>query len=242
MSISEAPRLLKAESLRGLGAKIAFNYDDLRQRCDEYIEKVRQQAQQLITEAHAEAETIRSQAYEEGLAAGQREGLQQAQAEIDARVNQLADQKAADKLSTLYPAMQQAAEQLAADHDRWLTHWEASAVRLAAAIAERILRREIERKPELTAEVLREALQLAAGSSQIKLRLNPADVELLDQRIAEIVERISPGGTATIVADAQISRGGCLVETQHGLIDGRLETQLERITAELLDQETGTEA
>ena len=41
-------------------------------------------------------------------------------------------------------------------------------------------------------------------------------------------------GEAELVYDETITPGGCQIETQHGAIDARMETQLERIASELL--------
>jgi flagellar assembly protein FliH len=41
-------------------------------------------------------------------------------------------------------------------------------------------------------------------------------------------------GETTFTPDERISRGGCVVETRHGAIDARIETQLARIAHELL--------
>jgi flagellar assembly protein FliH len=237
MTTSEPARLLKAESLRGLGSKIAFNYDDLRQRCDDYIATVRGQAQQLITDAHADAERIRGEAYATALAAGKSEGLKQAQREQEARVRELADTSAAAQLRTALPALQQAAAGLAAERDHWLTEWESVAVRLSVAIAEKILHAELERRPELASRIITEALQLAAGSAQIRLRLHPDDVRALGPACEDLLRGLIPNGSASVVPDAAITRGGCIVETQHGTIDARLETQLARLAAEILEQD-----
>jgi hypothetical protein len=52
---SGEPRILKAKDLRGVGATIAFNFEDVRRRCDEHVEKVRGETRQMIEAAHAEA-------------------------------------------------------------------------------------------------------------------------------------------------------------------------------------------
>ena len=56
MSSPLPPRILKADALRGLGPRVAFNYEDLRRRCDEHIEQVRAQARDLLEAARREAE------------------------------------------------------------------------------------------------------------------------------------------------------------------------------------------
>ena len=46
---------------------------------------------------------------------------------------------------------------------------------MAAAIARRVIRRELTRQPEIPLALVREALELAAGSAQVRIHLNPAD-------------------------------------------------------------------
>jgi flagellar biosynthesis/type III secretory pathway protein FliH len=234
---NESTRLLKAESIRGLGSKVAFNFDDIRQRCDDYIAKVRDQAQQLVTDAHAEAETIRAETYAAAFATGRREGFEQAQREHEAHVRELAEKKTAEQLRTVMPALQQAAAALAAERDHWLSHWETAAIRLSVAIAEKILHAELARRPELATRIITEALQLAADSPQIRLRLHPDDLQSAGPACEDLLHSLAPQGTTALIPDPSITRGGCVVETQHGTIDARLETQLARLTAELLEQD-----
>ena len=73
-----------------------------------------------------------------------------------------------------------------------------SAVHVAAAIAARVIRRELTRQPEITLTLVREALELAAGSSQVRIHLNPDDhqalagqVEIAGQRDVELARRRS---------------------------------------------------
>ena len=236
MSAPDSSRLLKAESLRGRGSQIAFNYDDLRQHCDTHIESVRRQARELIAAAHQEAESIRHAAHEQGQADGRRQGVEQAEQEIEARLNTLAEEKSAGYLQTALPALREAAAALSIERDRWLAHWQTAAVRLSVAIAEKIVRQELASRPNLAAEMVRNALQLAAGNPQIKLRLHPDDIQLFGRQCEEILGSLSAGGNGTLFEDPKVSRGGCVVETQHGVIDAQLETQLARIAAELLEE------
>jgi flagellar assembly protein FliH len=234
MAILEPGRLIKASVARSFGGA-AFNFDDLRRQCDELVENARRQSQEILAEATRGADEIRSQARAEGIAAGQREGLAAAQHLIEARAAEIAVQKTQEQLRTVLPAFRAAALALELERDRWLATWENSAIRLSAAIAGKILKHELSQRPELALSVVREALQLAMGQPDVKLRLNPLDLEQLRDCGKGAVSRLGAVGEATLVADETVSRGGCLIETHHGVIDARLETQIERITSELIE-------
>jgi len=58
---------------------------------------------------------------------------------------------------------------------------------------------------------------------RIAVRVNPADADALEEIAAPV----------TIVPDASITAGGCVVETDLGSVDGRLETRLDALRAAL---------
>jgi flagellar assembly protein FliH len=235
IDIPAQTRLLKANDLRGLGSKVAFNFEDLVQRSDAHVEAVRKQVREIIQKAETDVETIRQEARERGFEQGRQEGLRHAEELIEKRAAEIAEKTSRNSLATTLPAMKAAVEALVVERDRWLTEWEATAVRLAAAIAERLIRRQLDLNSDLAREMIRSALQLAAGSPQIKLKLHAEDAALLGGHASEVVGTLAPCGNAEIVADTTLTRGSCVIETKHGTIDARVETLLERIVSELLD-------
>ncbi len=233
LTTTDANRVLKAQDVRNFGTKIAFNYEDLKSRCDEYVEKVRRNMEQMIKDTQTEAELIRQRAYAEAKDAGLRDAMKVADAEIEKRACIFAEQKAAEKLNTLLPAMQQASAAVMREYDCWLAKWQTAAVRLSVAIAEKLIRHRLTVQPELATKMIFEALQLAAGNAHIELRLNPRDLELLGDHGQQVVRSLSSGSDVNLVPDDSIDPGGCLIETQDGRIDAQLDAMLERIASEL---------
>ena len=78
-----------------------------------------------------------------------------------------------------------------------------------------------------------ETLELASGSGAITLLLNPDDYAALDGYQESLRQQFSQLADAEIVADPEISAGGCRVVTDYGLLDQQVETQLARIEQEL---------
>ena len=75
---------------------------------------------------------------------------------------------------------------------------------------------------------------MAAGSTQIQLRLNPADHAALAGQVKTLVAQTARAGGAEVIADPAISPGGCRVDTRLGSIDQQFEAQLARIEQELV--------
>jgi flagellar assembly protein FliH len=181
-------------------------------------------AAQIIEEAEQEARAIISRAQEAGRQAGA-----SAQQEV-------IDQQIAHKMQLLDPLVHQLAAEISQAKHSWLAGWDRSALQLAIKIAQRIIRREVNRFPEIKADLLREALEMCAAAGHLKIHLNPADAA--DPAVTREIQRVAQkmGDTVRIdtISDPQISPGGCRVETQHGAVDQQIESQLDRITAELI--------
>jgi flagellar assembly protein FliH len=196
---------------------VAFNFDDLAVRADQYLAQREAEAAEIVDQAQQQADSIRQQAAEQG--------CQVAVAAVEQMVN--------EQLAPALAALRQAAAELRQAKQAWLAHWESSAVGLAAAMAARVIRGELRRKPEITLTLVREALELAAGSPSVRLHLHPEDHQALGTQVRSLVDALSALGGAEVIADAGISRGGCRVETRFGTIDQQFESQLKRIEEEL---------
>jgi len=213
--------IIKATDRNAAVHGVAFNFDDMAAKAGQYLEKVRAEGAAIVARAEKDAEAVRRRAEAEGRQAGQR------------AVEETVRQQLGQQLATLMPALQQAIEEIRHAKQDWLTHWERSAVHVAAAIAGRLVRREAPRLPEVTVTLLREALELAAGSSEVRIQLNPADHKTLLPQVQALLQELSGLGGAEVLADPGVSRGGCRVQTRFGTIDQQFETQLQRIEEEL---------
>jgi flagellar biosynthesis/type III secretory pathway protein FliH len=200
---------------------VAFNLQDIAQQANTYLDDVRVQAARIVVEAQRQADVIRRRAEEDGK-----------QAAINA-AERVLDDKVGKRMETLLPALEKVISDLKDAQNDWLRHWEASAVKLACAIAEKVCRAELTRRPEIAVGLLCEALALSAGTSRVRIHLNPADVETMSGQVARLQQEFQSIGPAEIVADAMISGGGCRVETMHGAVDQQVEAQLARIAFEL---------
>ena len=229
---TRAPRILKAETARTLQSSVEFNFDDIRQKCDEFVQSTQQRATQMLSQAQAESAAIREQAREEGLADAKKAAFQDADAEISRRAEERAQQLVKERLQTAIPAIQAAVDEMERELDQTIQHWERTAVGLSVAIAERLLHRELAAAPHAVLENISAVLRLASGQKSVRVHLNPTDAETLKDAIQDILDRSSLS-EATVVLDEELARGGCLVKSQCGLIDGRIETQLSRLIEEL---------
>jgi flagellar assembly protein FliH len=200
---------------------VAFSFADMRGRADEYLESVRREASKIVQAAHRQAEQIRRQAEIEGRKAA------------EAAVERVLDEKVARRMDTLLPALEQLAQQINDAKGELQAHWERSALNVCTAIAKRIIHREIAREPQITLDLIADALRLAAGSTEIKLHVNPTDYENLGSQVDRLAKTLCQLAPTDVMADPEISAGGCRVVTKFGEIDQQIESQLRRIEDDL---------
>jgi flagellar assembly protein FliH len=72
------------------------------------------------------------------------------------------------------------------------------------------------------------------SSHTIRVRVSPADFDFLDTHDWAPTKR-NGGPPLVFISDERIELGGCIVETSHGELDGRLETQLRRLKEVLME-------
>ena len=100
----------------------------------------------------------------------------------------------------------------------------------ATGLARQAVRSELEHRPELVAQVATEALEsLLSNARHIVLHVHPKDLPLISQGSAEI---LSTRGVR-ILGDTSITPGGCLVESDIGMIDATVETRWRRAVASI---------
>ncbi len=121
----------------------------------------------------------------------------------------------------------------ALERDRLLASAEGELVRLAVAIAEKILQREVARDEGAVVEMAARALAQARQRREVTLRIHPDDAGAIRRSHRRLLSALSRARALELREDAAVARGGVLVETEAGVVDGRLETQLAAIGAVL---------
>lgn len=102
---------------------------------------------------------------------------------------------------------------------------ERTMVSLVTRVAERVLHAALEDAPARVVPAVREELTRIRRAKQIEVRVHPTDAATLEAALARGESLGS--GALRITADAAITRGGCVLTSELGTLDARLEVQLE---------------
>ncbi|MFO1511535.1 MAG: FliH/SctL family protein [Verrucomicrobiota bacterium] len=109
---------------------------------------------------------------------------------------------------------------------------EGAMVALALEIAGKLVA-DLPISSEMIEASVREALSHVEQKGTLTVLLNPMDFELLQQANAPVLLSDIGGERLKFQAAANVSRGGCLVQTQFGVVDARRETKLEALKQSL---------
>ncbi len=81
---------------------------------------------------------------------------------------------------------------------------------------------------------VRDALAHVESSTQVTVRLHPADLELLQKAGSPLLASAEAPNEFRFLSSVEVSRGGCLVETRFGTVDARRETKFDLLKKSLL--------
>jgi flagellar biosynthesis/type III secretory pathway protein FliH len=171
-----------------------------------------------LAEIAARHEQELAEAYAAGAAEGQREGAAAAER----------------RLAPAISALTEARDQMTALEDRWLANLDENVAVLAVGVARHVIGREIGTDDALVRERVATAIAEYPLDQALSLRVNPADLATL--RAAFDVARAIGTRELRWTADERIARGGCLVEGRERIVDGRVDTALERVYRRLSGQ------
>lgn len=230
--MTTSSRVMKSAALADSVTVGQFNYEDLRGRCENYLESVRKQAQQLLTDAQAEAEQIKQAAIKEGREVGLKQGLADAEKSIQNRVKQETAAVVDAKLKTVLPSLKQAVGEVHQIRDQAEAYWQGQAIDLVMAMTEKLVHRLIERDPAIAIDRLQEVLKLVVGQSELQIHVCESDLAALQDEMQQVTKRVSQTGVK-LIPHPELNPGDYRVLMQYGEIDARVDVQLQRIIEEL---------
>jgi flagellar assembly protein FliH len=164
-------------------------------------------------------------AFEGGRERGRQEG-RQAEREAQAASQTAAEQRRIHQAAELL-------EKFTQERERYLHAVEQEVVKLALAVSARILRREAQMDPLLLTGAVRVALGQLSGSTQVRLRVPPAEIDLWTEAMALVPNlAVKP----TVLAGDGMLLGDCVVETELGSVDLGIRSQLSEIERGFFDR------
>jgi Flagellar biosynthesis/type III secretory pathway protein len=189
------------------------------------LEAARAEAEAIRLKAIQDAERIREQARREGYQRGYDDGYHDGAREAQQR----ADAELQHTIETLRAHLQQVIQGVHAQHEAYLKHAEAQMLDLALEVARKVVREELKLQPAHVLAIVRDALRRVHSFGRLRIRVNPLDVDLMRQNRPSLLQVVEGIEGIEIVEDRRVDQGGCIIETEQGVYNARIRTQLGEI-------------
>lgn len=183
-------------------------------------------AVEILRNAREEAARIIANARETSLGlsqAAEEKTEQEVEAEIESAV--------AERVADIRGRLTETIEHISALADDITSRAETELVQLALQIAKKIVRREAKIDREIAFTLVKVSLNKLHNRSIATVHLNPEDLAFVEAHREACEFR----GSLELVGDASISVGGCLVHTETGDIDARIESQFDEVARGLFE-------
>lgn len=165
-------------------------------------------------DAHAQLAAERTRLEADAYTRGYADAVAAARTSADAR------------LAAALGALAEATASVRLHESRWTANCEENLAALAIVVARHIVQREVSVDQSIVRDLVQRALSQFPIDQTITVRLHPEDVATCDglarQGANGMVQEVR------LVPDTHINQGGCLVEGRERIIDGRVDTSLER--------------
>lgn len=179
------------------------------------------EAQQVIGEALMHAEALRAEARQEGYRSGFAEGF------AAGKEAGMADAEA--ERAQLRAAIEAVVAQVEAERKRLWAEAETQIIGFALEMAQKVVKEDAQINREIAVSVIRNALRRVVDRESIRIRVNAQDLENIRAGRDDLLLFIDGIRHLEIVEDRRVGPGGCVVETNEGTIDARIETQFREI-------------
>ncbi len=171
------------------------------------------QAERIVSEAQQNAIEIKQAAWQEGY----REGHEEAQRELDAMTTAQAED--AKNIFVKLDAYGRDLRQQLLD----------SVLGLSFDIAEKIVNEQLKRDDTVYVGIAKRAIQALNASSKFSLHVSRSEYERFFKEGGQWMQEDIGSVPFTVICDPVVGKGGCIVESDEGVVDASVSGQLDKL-------------
>ena len=233
---AEKERLLasaraEADKIRADAERAAF--EEVKRK-NTQAQKIRQEAEdearRILAEAGRKAAELEGdikarvahterEAFEKGVAEGREQGYGEGRAEAGRLVERLH--------TILAKAIEKRGE--------IIQESETQIINLVLLIVKKVIKVISENQKNVVINNVVQALRKLRSRGDVVIRVNLADLQLTSEHVKDFMKMVENVKSITVLEDSSVDKGGCIIETDFGQIDGRVSSQLHEIEEKILE-------
>ena len=189
--------------------------EEIRAQIDAELEAAQEEVEQMKLIAGQEIEAKKREAMEEGRNAGYAEGVQRAQAEAA----KMKEELKAERI------------RLEAEYDQLIDELEPQFIDTITAVYKHIFQVELENERSILVHLIDSTLRKVESSRTFIVHVSQDDYPYVNMQKKALAEgAVSGRGVVEIVEDITLHKNECMIETDGGIFDCGVGTQLEELT------------
>ncbi len=192
--------------------------EEIRAQIDAELEAAREEAEQIRAVARSEIEAEKRNAIDEGRKTGYNEGYAMAQNEADRMRSELEEER----------------RKLEEDYDERIKELEPLFIETITSIYEHIFNVDLANEKEILVYLIDSTLRRIESSRTFIVHVSQDDYEYVNENKKALSERTIGGrGVLEVIEDITLRKNECMIETDGGIFDCGVGTQLEELTKKL---------
>jgi len=196
-------------------SKEATNFDA--QNVDRARQGVIEVVRDALNKAKIQAVEIREKAEKEAREKGHAEGFQKG--ELDAR----------EEFKPVLETTENIIQELSEFRKKMYPKMEREMIEMVVALVKKVIHFELSTKEDSVQEMIRLAVQAVLDKESMTIKINPADKEHAENFRPELQHLFGEIKNISFESNTGIERGGCIIETNFGTVDARMDKLGEQI-------------
>lgn len=139
-------------------------------------------------------------------------------------------------LFNVFKGLRTATEQILDLREKVVRESEDELLKIVMAVAKKVIIKEVQQDRTIVSEVLKNSLSSLSENDSITVRLNPDDHAMASAGAESILD--GDLKSLNIKPDTAIAQGFCQIETEMGIVDANLESQLDEIYRKMLEEKS----
>ena len=191
----------------------APSYEEVKQACDDLINQANAQASSLLDHAEKKAKTIRENAFEEGRKEGYDAGMAEAEEHYASKVQELKEKEAA----------------MTAEFEELARNLEPKMVEVITGVYEKVFGMGFYNKKDVLVTLISRALSDAETDDKIIIHVSAEDYELVESAKEDLFKDLPESAQPERRKRESLSSGDAKVETNFGIMDCSVDTELKEL-------------
>lgn len=217
--------IAKQEEITLLKAQAEELVKEAQKQANIIIEEAKSQAKEILDKAKSEAEDYKKEAFQRGFA----EGEDKAKREIEERYNLIFENELLQ--------LKRIIEVFRNSYQETIKQAEQALVKLALDIAEKIIKEEATKNKEIVLRMVKEGLCRVLDRAKLVLHIHPEELNFVEKNKQKLLATLEGIEDFEIRQDTRVDIGGCIIETESGSVEVRLDKQIKEIRKALTGED-----